>query len=131
MRDWKNMWYYFEFFWSSNYLTLSICMRTCTTCLDISTSLAVNCLFLLEKARSLNNASTGGSFSSSKNPLSARTQCPRESISRNPEFDFINSSDTRPPHLADRKTNPTAWRDPSLKKTLRYGRVKPSISKCI
>ena len=77
-------------------ITLLTCMRTCATSLDISTSLAVNCLFPFKKAGILNNASTVGSFSSTKNLGSARTQYPQKSISRNPELNFINSSNKRP-----------------------------------
>ena len=92
-------------------ITLSTCMRTCAICLDISTSLAVSGFFPSVKAAILNTAPNVASSSYTKNSRSARTQFPGESMSRNPEFNVINLSDARPPHPADKKTNPTAWRD--------------------
>ena len=77
-------------------IKLLTCMRTCATSLDISTSVAVNCLFSFKTAGILNNTSTVGSFSSTKYSRSVRTQYPQKNISRNPELNFTNSSDTRP-----------------------------------
>ena len=84
-------------------ITLSTCMRTLESCLEVSTSHWDNCDFPFVKQGILRTAPADALSSWRLKPLSARKRSPKVNFFRNPDCKVIYLSDARPNHPDERK----------------------------
>ena len=84
-------------------MILSTCIHTLKSCLEVSTSHWDNCDFPLVKQGILRTALADAISSRRLKSLPARTRSPKVIFLKNPDYKIICLSDTRPPHLDERK----------------------------
>ena len=84
-------------------VTLSTCVQTWESCLEVSTSYWDNCDFHFVKQVILRTALADGISSWRSKSLSARTRLPKVNFLRNSDCKVICLSDTRRPHPDERR----------------------------